>query len=105
MVVEQRSRSHDGPRLAGLKHPGSRRGLGHRRLSGVGPFPRTRVLALPLSDERSKAASETIQLMAETVENPGVHLVVLLEGRQIARRISGHLIRIDLSHFIRARLR
>src|SRR5829696_1484882 len=41
----------------------------------------------------------------EAIENPGMHLVLLLEGRQIARRIPGDLIRIDLSHFIRARLR
>ena len=54
--------------------------------------------------ERSRAGA-TIQLTAESVENPGVHLVILLEGRQIARRITGHLIRIDLSHFIHARLR
>ena len=32
----------------------------------------------------------TIQLTAESVENPGVHLVILLEGRQVARRITGH---------------
>ncbi len=48
---------------------------------------------------------EGVSLAAESVENPGVHLVLLLEGRQIARRITGHLIWIDLSHFIRARLR
>ena len=47
----------------------------------------------------------TIQLTAESVENTDVHLVILLEGRQIARRVKGDLIRIDLSHFIRARLR
>ena len=54
---------------------------------------------------QASALGATIQLTAESVENTGVHLVVLLEGRQIARRITGHLIRIDLSHFIRARLR
>ena len=42
----------------------------------------------------------TIRLTAESVEDTDVHLVILLEGRQIARRITGDLIRIDLSHFI-----
>ena len=44
----------------------------------------------------SRAASDP--LTAESVENPGMHLVVLLEGRHMARRITGHLIRIDLTH-------
>ena len=59
---------------------------------------------MTLSTERG-ALHATIQLTAESVEDTDVHLVILLEGRQIARRITGDLIRIDLSHFIRARLR
>jgi transposase InsO family protein len=49
-----------------------------------------------------RAARAAMQLTAESVEHPGVQLVLLLEGRQIARRIAGHLIRIDLSRHIRA---
>src|SRR5947207_3604739 len=44
----------------------------------------------------------TIQLTPESVEETDVHLVILLEGRQLARRITGHLIRIDLSHLLLA---
>ena len=40
--------------------------------------------------------------MGENVEYPEVPLICLVEGRQIARCITGHLIRIDLSRHIRA---
>src|SRR5215217_8124115 len=40
--------------------------------------------------------------MGENVEYPEVPLIGLVEGRQIARCITGHLIRIDLSRYIRA---
>jgi len=79
-----------------------------RGLSGVGRClvaqTRNARPGASLSDRTAQGRPDD-PLTAESVENPGVHLVILLEGRQIARRITGDLIRIDLSHFIRARLR